>query len=42
MATQVLAEKILDYRLDEITAFTLSPEMADAIHQLWQDPIILS
>ncbi|PBK86639.1 guanine nucleotide binding protein, alpha subunit [Armillaria gallica] len=39
-SNRVLAEKILDYRLDETTAFTLSPEMADAIHQLWQDPII--
>ncbi|KAF9019687.1 heterotrimeric G-protein alpha subunit, GPA3-like protein [Hymenopellis radicata] len=39
-SNRVLAEQILDYRLDDSTAFTLSPEIADAIHQLWQDPII--
>ncbi|KAK0437454.1 guanine nucleotide binding protein, alpha subunit [Desarmillaria tabescens] len=39
-SNRVLAETILDYRLDETTAFTLSSEIADAIHQLWQDPVI--
>jgi guanine nucleotide-binding protein subunit alpha len=39
---QALAEKILDYRLDLETGSGLyfNPEIADAIHQLWKDPII--
>lgn len=36
----MLADKIMDYRLDETTAFILSPEIADAIHQCWGDPVI--
>lgn len=35
-----LADKIADYKLDESTAFVLSPEIAEAIHQFWQDPIV--
>ena len=39
---QALAEKILDYRLDleSGNALYFSPEIAEAIHQLWKDPII--
>ncbi|KAJ3763172.1 G-protein alpha subunit-domain-containing protein [Lentinula raphanica] len=36
----MLADKIIDYHLDETTAFTLSPEIADAIHQFWSDPVM--
>jgi guanine nucleotide-binding protein G(i) subunit alpha len=39
-SNRTLAEKIVDYRLDSTTAFTLSPDIADAIHQLCQDPIV--
>ncbi|KIY67848.1 heterotrimeric G-protein alpha subunit, GPA3-like protein [Cylindrobasidium torrendii FP15055 ss-10] len=38
-SNRVLAEQILDYSLDD-TALVLSPEIAEAIHQLWQDPIV--
>jgi hypothetical protein len=39
---QALAAKILDYRLDMETGSGLyfSPEIAEAIHRLWKDPII--
>jgi guanine nucleotide-binding protein subunit alpha len=38
---QALAEKILDYRLNLETGGALYfSEIADAIHQLWKDPII--
>ena len=39
---QALAEKILDYRLDMEAGSGpyFSPEIAEAIHQLWKDPII--
>ncbi|KAJ3797686.1 heterotrimeric G-protein alpha subunit, GPA3-like protein [Lentinula aff. detonsa] len=40
VASQMLADKIMDYHLDETTAFTLSPEIADAIHQFWSDPVM--
>ncbi|KAJ8091038.1 Guanine nucleotide-binding protein alpha-2 subunit [Marasmius tenuissimus] len=33
-----LADKIADYKLDESTAFVLSPDIAEAINQFWQDP----
>ncbi|KIK51297.1 hypothetical protein GYMLUDRAFT_50668 [Collybiopsis luxurians FD-317 M1] len=33
-----LAHKVLNYGIDETTAFALSPEIAYAIHQLWSDP----
>ncbi|KAF5364744.1 hypothetical protein D9758_009302 [Tetrapyrgos nigripes] len=39
-ANRVLVDKIIDYRIDSATSFVLSPEIADAIHQFWQDPII--
>ncbi|TFK20026.1 heterotrimeric G-protein alpha subunit, GPA3-like protein [Coprinopsis marcescibilis] len=38
-ANRALAEKILDYRLDGETPY-FSPEIAEAIDQLWKDPII--
>jgi guanine nucleotide-binding protein G(i) subunit alpha len=33
-----LADKVLSYRLDSETRFP--PDIAEAIHQLWKDPII--
>lgn len=35
---RILADRILDYQL-ELTA-NFSPDIAKAIHQVWQDPII--
>lgn len=35
-----LADKVLDYRLDSQTSSYFSADIADAIHQLWKDPII--
>jgi guanine nucleotide-binding protein subunit alpha len=34
------ADRILDYRVEGTPSFVFSPEIAEAIHQLWQDPII--
>ncbi|KIM55445.1 hypothetical protein SCLCIDRAFT_1221134 [Scleroderma citrinum Foug A] len=34
------ADKIMDYRVDPSPHSVLSPEIARAIHELWQDPII--
>lgn len=34
------ASKILEYRVDPSPHFVLSPDIARAIHELWQDPII--
>ncbi|TEB37720.1 heterotrimeric G-protein alpha subunit, GPA3-like protein [Coprinellus micaceus] len=40
-SNRALAEKILDYRLEVISgAVYFSPEIAEAIHALWKDPII--
>ncbi|RXW17755.1 hypothetical protein EST38_g8105 [Candolleomyces aberdarensis] len=41
-SNRALAEKILDYRLDMEASSGpyFSPEIAEAIHQLWKDPII--
>ncbi|RXW17752.1 hypothetical protein EST38_g8101 [Candolleomyces aberdarensis] len=41
-SNRALAEKILDYRLDMEAGSGpyFSPEIAEAIHQLWKDPII--
>ncbi|KAF9076946.1 heterotrimeric G-protein alpha subunit, GPA3-like protein, partial [Rhodocollybia butyracea] len=33
-----LTEKIMNYKLDETKAFPFSPEIADAIHEVWEDP----
>ncbi|KAG7091614.1 guanine nucleotide-binding protein subunit alpha [Marasmius oreades] len=35
-----LADKIVDYKLDESTAFVLSPDIAEAIHQFRKDPVV--
>ena len=36
-----LADKVLDYRPDAETSNSYFPaEIADAIHQLWKDPIV--
>ncbi|KAF7319107.1 Heterotrimeric G-protein alpha subunit [Mycena chlorophos] len=40
-ANRVLADKILDVAEATDTPPFVSPEIADAIHQLWQDPIIV-
>ncbi|KIK25914.1 hypothetical protein PISMIDRAFT_9392 [Pisolithus microcarpus 441] len=34
------ADKILDYRVDPTPSFVFSPDIAKAIHDLWQDRII--
>jgi guanine nucleotide-binding protein G(i) subunit alpha len=34
------ADKILDYRVDSAPSFVFDPDIAEAIHELWQDPII--
>ncbi|KAK1225631.1 Guanine nucleotide-binding protein alpha-2 subunit [Marasmius sp. AFHP31] len=34
------ANQIADYKLDESTAFVLSPDIADAINQFWRDPVV--
>ncbi|KAF8558555.1 guanine nucleotide binding protein, alpha subunit [Imleria badia] len=34
------ADHILDYRIQHISSFMFSPEIAEAIHQLLQDPIL--
>ncbi|KAF4621487.1 hypothetical protein D9613_001240 [Agrocybe pediades] len=41
-SNRALAEKVLDYRLDTSNPGTtyFSPEIAEAIHQLWKDPVI--
>jgi len=41
----MLSEKIFDYKLDSTLGFSpsnpyFSPEIVDAIHQLWKDPIV--
>ncbi|KAG9310528.1 guanine nucleotide binding protein, alpha subunit [Chiua virens] len=36
----VNAERIFDYRIDPSPSFEFSPEIAEAIDQLWKDPII--
>ncbi|KAF9076945.1 heterotrimeric G-protein alpha subunit, GPA3-like protein [Rhodocollybia butyracea] len=35
-----LAENIMDYKLDETKVFPFSPEIADAIHKVWRDPVM--
>ncbi|KAL0574068.1 Guanine nucleotide-binding protein alpha-2 subunit [Marasmius crinis-equi] len=37
---RLLADWIMDYHLDEKNGFALNSEIADAIHQFWQDPVI--
>ncbi|KAF8872817.1 heterotrimeric G-protein alpha subunit, GPA3-like protein [Infundibulicybe gibba] len=37
---RALAEKILDYRLKPSDDSYFSPEIADAIHRVWKDPVI--
>ena len=34
------AAKILEYRVDPSPHFVLPPDIACAIHELWQDPIV--
>jgi guanine nucleotide-binding protein G(i) subunit alpha len=33
-------ERIMEYKVDSTPSFIFSEEIAEAIHQLWQDPII--
>ena len=41
---RVCADEIMDYRLDDSDSFMsnpyFSPDIANAIHQMWQDPTI--
>ena len=37
---QANADRILDYEVVASSTFYFSEEMAQAVHQLWQDPII--
>jgi guanine nucleotide-binding protein subunit alpha len=30
----------MDYKLDETKALSFSPEIADAIHEVWGDPAV--
>jgi guanine nucleotide-binding protein G(i) subunit alpha len=39
MSSKPLADKVLDYRPDSSNLYFPS-DIADAIHQLWKDPII--
>ncbi|KIK53435.1 hypothetical protein GYMLUDRAFT_265031 [Collybiopsis luxurians FD-317 M1] len=36
----MFADKVMNCRVDEGTPFTLSPDIAYAIHQLWSDPVM--
>lgn len=41
ISSKPLADKVLDYRPDSETSNTFfPPDIAEAIHQLWKDPII--
>ena len=41
ISSQPLADKVLDYRPDSETSNSYFPQdIAEAIHQLWKDPII--
>ncbi|KAF9256026.1 heterotrimeric G-protein alpha subunit, GPA3-like protein [Marasmius fiardii PR-910] len=37
---RILADRIMDYQLDEKNGFALGPEIANDIHQFWQDPVL--
>ncbi|KAH0831349.1 hypothetical protein J3R83DRAFT_14010 [Lanmaoa asiatica] len=37
---QVKADHILKYRIQCTPPFVFSPEVAEAIHHLWQDPTV--
>ncbi|KAG8220568.1 guanine nucleotide binding protein, alpha subunit [Butyriboletus roseoflavus] len=37
---RVNADRIFDYRIDPSPSFVFSSEIAEAIHELWKDPII--
>jgi guanine nucleotide-binding protein subunit alpha len=37
---QTLAERIVEYRVESTPDFVFSADIAQAIHELWQDPII--
>ncbi|KAH0825816.1 heterotrimeric G protein alpha subunit [Lanmaoa asiatica] len=39
-SNRVNADRIFDYRIDPSPSFVFSSEIAEAIHQLWKDPII--
>ncbi|KIK53436.1 hypothetical protein GYMLUDRAFT_250390 [Collybiopsis luxurians FD-317 M1] len=36
----MFADKVMNCKVDEGTPFTLSPDIAYAIHQLWSDPVM--
>jgi guanine nucleotide-binding protein subunit alpha len=37
---QVFAERIIEYRVESGPSFVFSADIAQAIHEMWQDPII--
>jgi hypothetical protein len=37
---QTFAERIVEYRVESTPDFVFSADIAQAIHELWQDPII--
>lgn len=37
---QITADHILDYYIQHTSSFVFSPQIAEAIHRLWRDPII--
>lgn len=39
-ANRTFAERIIKYRVENTPDFVFSPDIARAIHELWQDPII--
>ncbi|KAG1734502.1 heterotrimeric G protein alpha subunit [Suillus lakei] len=39
-ANRILAERIVEYRVESTPNFVFSADIAQAIHELWQDPII--
>jgi guanine nucleotide-binding protein G(i) subunit alpha len=39
-ANKANAEKIMEFRIDPLMTYALSDGIADAIHELWEDPII--
>ncbi|KAG7100077.1 guanine nucleotide-binding protein subunit alpha [Marasmius oreades] len=39
-SNRALADKIANYELDKSNASVLSPEIAEAIHHFWQDPVV--
>jgi guanine nucleotide-binding protein G(i) subunit alpha len=39
-SAKLQAQRIIDYELETDPSFLFSPEIATAIHELWEDPIV--